>query len=64
MKLLKRNEEMKLSDYILVPSKFVKSKIISNYSINPKKINIIPYAISKNKNIKSIKRKKLIKIGG
>ena len=54
---------MKLSDYILVPSKFVKSKIISNYSINPK-INIIPYAISKNKNIKSIKRKKLIKIGG
>ena len=37
--IIKREiEEMKLSDYILVPSKFVKSKIISNYSINPKKI--------------------------
>ena len=57
----KEIEEMKLSDYILVPSKFVKSKIISNYSINPKKINIIPYAISKNKNIKSIKIKKINK---
>ena len=36
MKIKREIEEMKLSDYILVPSKFVKSKIISNYSINPK----------------------------
>lgn len=60
--IIKREtEEMKLSDYIIVPSRFVKYKIISNYSINPKKINIIPYAISKNKNIKSIDRNKFNK---
>ncbi len=54
-------EEMKLADKIIVPSMFVKSKIVSNYFIYPQKIKIIPYAIAKNNNTKFIKRHKIKK---
>lgn len=63
--IIKReNQEMKLSDRIIVPSKFVKSKIILNYSINPNKIKVIPYSIPKKvsntfKSKNNIKRSKL-----
>lgn len=54
-------EEMKLADKIIAPSMFVKSKIVSNYFIDPQKIKIIPYAIAKNNNKKFIKRHKINK---
>ena len=44
--IIKREKkEIKIADHIVAPSKFVKDKICNFYSIDKKKISVIPYAI-------------------
>ena len=63
-KIIEREKkEIKVADHIVVPSEFVKNKICHFYSINKKKISVIPYAINKKYFLpKSSKRKYKAKI--
>lgn len=62
--IIKREKkEIKIADHIVAPSKFVKDKICNFYSIDKKKISVIPYAIDE-KNFSAVRNvgKKNIKI--
>ncbi len=68
--IIKREKkEIKIADHIVVPSEFVKDKICNFYSIDKKKISVIPYAINKKnfsvrRNIRKNKKKiKVLTIG-
>ena len=63
-KIIEREKkEIKVADHIVVPSEFVKNKICHFYSIDKKKISVIPYAINKKYFLlKNRKRKSKAKI--